>query len=56
MRALWVAATQAACTRRARLKAVGARTRAKRTLNMPAMYVTLDVSQLEMSALKSFKL
>ena len=33
----------------------GARARAERTLNMPAMFVTLDVSQLEMSALKFFK-
>ena len=35
-----------------RLKAVGARARAERTRNMPCMVVTLDVSQLEMSALK----
>ena len=55
MRALWVAATQAACTRRARLEAVGARTRAKRTENMKAMVMTLEVSQLEMSALKFSK-
>ena len=35
----------------ARLR-LGARARAKRTSNMPYMLVTLDVSQLEMSALK----
>ena len=40
------------CTGRARLKAVGDRARAERTQNMPFMVVTLDVSQLEMSALK----
>ena len=84
-----VAATQQACTGRARLKAggsrartectantcsmfvtrrrnrlarggpdarLGARTRAERTKNMLSMVVTLDVSQLEMSALKFFKL
>ena len=34
------------------LKAVGARTRAKRTENMKSMVVTLEVSQLDMSALK----
>ena len=37
---------QAACTGRARLKAVGARARAERTLNMDCMVVTLDVSKL----------
>ena len=39
-------ATQAACTGRARLKAVAARARAERTLNMARMVVTLDVSRL----------
>jgi hypothetical protein len=34
---------------------LGARARAERTANMPYMFVTLDVSQLEMSALKFFK-
>ena len=33
---------------------LGARTRAERTSNMSAMFVTLEVSQLEMSALKFF--
>ena len=56
VRALGVAATQVVCTGRARLKAVGARARAKRTENMPSMFVTLEVSQLEMSALRFFKL
>ena len=56
MKALGVAATQVACTGRARLKAVGARARAERTLNMLSMVVTLEVSQLEMSALKFCKL
>ena len=51
-----MAATQVACTERARLKAVGARARAERTSNMKRMVVTLEVSQLEMSALKFFKL
>ena len=46
VRALWVAATQLACTGTARLKAVGARARAKRTWNMLYMVVTLDVSKL----------
>ena len=46
VRALWVAATQSACTGRARLKAVGARARAERTRNMAYMLVTLDVSKL----------
>ena len=41
-----------ACMGRARLKAGGGRTRAERTENMPCMVVTLEVSQLEMSALK----
>ena len=41
-----MAATQVTCTGRAQLKAVGARTRAERTLNMLAMVVTLDVSKL----------
>ena len=34
----------------------GGRARADRTSNMPSMVVTLEVSQLEMSALKFFKL
>ena len=41
-----MAATHAARTGRARLKAVGARARAERTPNMAAMVVTLDVSKL----------
>ena len=41
-----MAATQAACTGRARLKAGGARARAERTQNMSYMVVTLDVSKL----------
>ena len=41
-----MAATQVACTGRARLKAVGVRARAERTLNMLFMVVTLDVSKL----------
>ena len=40
----------------ARLKAVGGRARAERTKNMRSMVVTLDVFQLEMSALKFCKL
>ena len=47
-----MAATQVACIGRARLEAVGARARAVLTLNMLSMVVTLDVSHLEMSALK----
>ena len=38
--------THAACTGRARPKAVGARARAERTQNMSYMVVTLDVSKL----------
>ena len=41
-----MAATVAACTGRARLKAAGVRARAERTTNMPPMLVTLDVSKL----------
>ena len=41
-----MAATHAACTGRARLKAVGTRARAERTENMLFMFVTLDVSKL----------
>ena len=41
-----MAATQAAFTGRARLKAGGARARAERTWNMAYMVVTLDVSKL----------
>ena len=44
------------CTGRARLKAVGARARAERTWNMRYIFVTMEVSQLEMSALKFRKL
>ena len=51
-----MAATHAACTGRARLKAVGAGARAERTSNMEYMLVTLEMSQLEISALKFFKL
>ena len=40
------AAAQAACTGRARLKAVGGRARAERTQNMLPIFVTLDVSKL----------
>ena len=46
MKALGVAATQAARTGRDRLKAAEARARAERTLNMRYMSVTLDVSKL----------
>ena len=35
---------------------IGGRTGVERTLNMPYMFVTPEISQLEMSALKSFKL
>ena len=45
-RARWVAAAQAVCTGRARLKAGGHRARAGRTWNMPSNTVTLDVSRL----------
>ena len=45
--------TQAACTGMAQLKAWGPRAR---TMNMLLMSVTPDVSQLETSALKFFKL
>ena len=45
-RARWVAAAQAVCTGRARLKAGGHRARAGRTWNMPPNTVTLDVSRL----------
>ena len=48
-------ARQSACTGWARLKAVGARARAERTSNIRFILVTLEVSQLEMSALKFFK-
>ena len=41
-----MAATHAACTGRARLKAWGHRARAERTPNMVCMVVTLDVSKL----------
>ena len=41
-----MAATLAACTGRARLKAGGGRARAERTVNMLDMLVTLDVSKL----------
>ena len=52
MRALGGGDASGMCTGRARLKAVGVRARAERTASMPCMFVTLDVSQLEMSALK----
>ena len=39
-------AVQAACTGRARLKAVGGRARAARTENIWRMFVTLDVLKL----------
>ena len=55
MRALGGGDAIGMCTGRARLKAAGARARAERTENMPCMVVTLEVSQLEMSALKFFK-
>ena len=50
--------TRAACTGREGLavKAEGARACAERTANIWNMVVTLDVSQLETSALKFFKL
>ena len=41
-----MAATQAECTGRVRLKAVGVRARAERTRNIWCMFVTLDVSKL----------
>ena len=41
-----MAATQSACTGRARLKALGARARAERTANMACVLVILDVSKL----------
>ena len=41
-----VAATQSACTGRARFKAGGARARAERTQNIQLMSMTLDVSKL----------
>ena len=41
-----MAATQSACTGRARLKTGGGRARAERTLNIQSMSVTLDVSKL----------
>ena len=46
VRALGVAATQAAYTGRARLKALGPRARAERTWNIHCMSLTLDVSRL----------
>ena len=46
MRALGGGDASGMCTGRARLKAGGARARAERTLNMPYMFVTLDVSKL----------
>ena len=47
-----------ACSREvseARLKAGGSRARAERTMNIFSIVVTLDVSQLEMSASKCLK-
>jgi hypothetical protein len=49
------AAAQAACRQRTRLWRRLAGARAERTLNMSPMSVTLEVSQLEMSALKLTK-
>ena len=55
-RACGAAAAQAASTGKARLKAWRpGHARGERTKNMAYMVVTLDVSQLEMSALKFFK-
>jgi hypothetical protein len=50
------AAAQAACRQRTQLWRRLAGARAERTPNMSCMDVTLDVSQLDMSALKLFKL
>ena len=47
------AAAQAACRQRTQLRRRLAGARAERTRNMAFMFVTLDVSQLDMSALKS---
>ena len=55
-RGRWVAAMQPACTGRDRPKCRPQRARAERTWNISYMVVTLEVSQLEMSALKFFKL
>ena len=49
------AAAQAACRQRTQLWRLLAGARAERTRNMLLMVVTLDVSQLDMSALKLFK-
>ena len=50
------AAAQAACRQRTRLWRRLAGARAERTQNIRSMVVTLDVFQLDMSALKLFKL
>ena len=55
MRALGGGDAIGMCTGTARLKAGGGRARAERTRNMRYMVVTLEVSQLEMSALTFFK-
>ena len=55
VRALGGGGASGMCTGRAQLKAGGVRARAERTLNMWFIFVTLDVSQLEMSALKFCK-
>jgi hypothetical protein len=49
------AAAQAGCRQRTQLWRLLAGARAERTANMWYMFVTLDVSQLDMSALKLFK-
>ena len=54
-RGRWVAVTHAACMGRDRPKCRPQRARAERTRNMRYMVVTLEVSQLEMSALKFCK-
>ena len=56
MRALGGGDAIGMCTGRGPDSRLGrARARAERTENMPCMVVTLDVSQLDMSALKSCK-
>jgi hypothetical protein len=50
------AAAQAACRQVTQVRRRLAGARAERTRNMVLMVVTLDVSQLDMSALKLFKL
>ena len=48
-------AAQAGCRQRTQLRRRLAGARAERTANIAYMVVTLDVSQLDMSALKLFK-